>query len=418
MKTLHILLLSLALNVSQMLPAQTILWAKKSHPNNLQVNGVAFTPDGQRILSGTNCHPAKIRLFNTSDGSLAWDYTVSNSLECMMGVGLSSNEKYLAAAEETGNLMLFDYSQNPPTLSKVIDLGTTYAFSVDFAPNSEKVAIGASSGKLRTFNLPDGSADLNLTAHAGGYVTTVDYAPGGTKIATGGSDNKVKIWDAAGQLLLTLNGHTSDLTAVKFTPDGQRLISGARDSQVKIWDATTGTLLHSIGGSIALVNGLDISPDGQFIAAVYQDKLVKIWRTSDYELVASFSTGSYGIGIAVAWSPVADQIAIGTSTSDVVLYDVAATVPTKIPTEAAGEISVFPNPSNTGRVTVSSQSGQQPVQRVRVLDLQGRVVRAVENQQLTSVQVDLSDLPAGTWWLEVQTARGTSCHKVLRSESW
>lgn len=417
MKKHHILLLSLAFAASQTLPAQTVLWAKKGHPNNLQTNGVAFTPDGQRILSGTNCHPAKIRLFNIADGSLAWDYTVSNSLECMMGVGLSSNEKYLAAAEETGNLMLFDYTQNPPVLAKVIDLGTTYAFSVDFSPNSEKVAIGASAGKLRTFNLPDGTADLNITAHVGGYVTAVDYAPDGTKIATGGSDNKVKIWGTAGQLLFTLSGHTSDLTAAKFTPDGQRLVSGARDGQVKIWDTNTGTLLHSIGGSIALVNGLDISPDGQFIAAAYQDKLVKIWRTSTFEPVASFSTGSYGIGTAIAWSPVADQIAVGTSTSDVVLYDVAATVPTQTPKETAAGISIFPNPSHTGRVTVSSHDGQ-PVQRVRVLDLKGCTLREVDNQQLVSPQIDLSGLPVGVLWLEVQTPRGTSCHKVLRPESW
>lgn len=87
------------------LQAQTLIWAKDGHPDGLQVNSVAFSPNGAYILSGTNCHPAKIRLYNTSDGSLNWDYTVSSSLECMMGVGMSANSQFLASAEETGSVV-------------------------------------------------------------------------------------------------------------------------------------------------------------------------------------------------------------------------------------------------------------------------------------------------------------------------
>jgi hypothetical protein len=59
--------------------------------------------------------------------------------------------------KKRGHLMLFDYTLDQPALVQTIDLGTSYAFSVDFAPNSSQVVIGCSTGKLKAFNLPAGT---------------------------------------------------------------------------------------------------------------------------------------------------------------------------------------------------------------------------------------------------------------------
>lgn len=65
----------LALLTGGAIHAQTIDWTQKANPANHQVNAVAFRADGQKVLSGTSCYPAGIRMFDVSTSDLEWDYT-------------------------------------------------------------------------------------------------------------------------------------------------------------------------------------------------------------------------------------------------------------------------------------------------------------------------------------------------------
>ena len=58
-----------------------------------------------------------------------------------------------------------------------------------------------------------------------------------------------EIWDAAaGKLLHTLYGHSSQVVSVAFSPDGKYLASGSEDGVAKLWDATTGQELLRLAG--------------------------------------------------------------------------------------------------------------------------------------------------------------------------
>jgi WD40 repeat protein len=371
--------------------AQSPVWVQKAHPEGLQVNGAIFSPDGQSVLSGTNCHPAKIRRFNVSDGTMTWDYTVSATLECMMGVALSSNNQYFASAEETGHLMLFDYTQNPPTLAQTIDLNTSYAFAVGFAPNTTQVVVGCSNGKLKAYDLPAGTEAWSITAHTN-WVTSVDYSPDNSMIATGGSDNKVKIWNTAGMLLKTLNGHTEDITSVKFTPDNQKLLSSSQDKKLRIWDVNTGNLLQTITVSTNIVNALDISPDGQY-AVTASDTLLRIWSLSDFSQVGSFSTSDWDTPMAVSWSPVNNLIVCGTSNGSVLLFDAASSVGTHdLPDLAA---KVYPNPC-TNQLTIEWPVNESVIQAF-LYDLNGCLLLQKDNLvNQPSIQIQVQNQTPGS----------------------
>ncbi len=392
--------------------AQSPVWVKQAHPDGLQVNGVIFSGDGQSVLSGTNCFPAKIRRFSVADGAITWDYTVGTTLECMMGVAMSSNEQYFATAEETGHLMLFDYTQNPPVLAQTLDLGTTYAFSVDFSPNSQQVVVGCSNGKLNAYNLPSGALAWSV-ATSSTWVTAVDYAADNSKIATGGNDNKVKIWDTAGTLLHTLSGHTDDITAVKFTPDNQKVVSTGRDKKMRIWDANTGSLLQTITVSGKVVNGLDLSPDGQY-AVTASDTLLKVWSLTDYSPVASFSTNEWDIAIAVSWSPVSSHIVCGTSNGSIALFDVAGSVGTK---DLPGlNVQVYPNPF-ADMLNVEWPSTTQII-RAELFDLEGRLClsqHSLANQ--SSTKLNLSGLtPGAVLVLRLTALDGRTYEKLVQKQ--
>ena len=392
--------------------AQLPVWAKLAHPDGLQVNGAIFSGDGQSILTGTNCFPAKIRRFNTTDGEITWDYTVGSTLECMMGVAMSSNNQYFATAEETGHLMLFDYTQAPPTLTQTLDLGTSYAFCVDFSPNSSQVVIGCSNGKLIAYQLPSGTLAWSINTNSN-WVMAVDYSSDNTKIATGGSDNKVKIWDTSGALLLTLSGHTDDVTTVKFTPDNQRVISTGRDKKVRVWDANTGSLLQTVVVSDKVVNGLDLSPDGQY-AVTASDTLLKIWSLADFSPVASFSTFDWDIAIAVSWSPTSNDIVCGTSNGSVLLFNVMQALGTNLLPDLS--VNIYPNPCTD--ILNLEWPATSNMAKVELYDTAGRLLLSKEDLiQTTETTLKLKNiLPSGVGVLRFTTVQGQTLERLIQKQ--
>lgn len=56
MQTNQLFLVIMLLLATFKINAQTIDWSHKANPDNLSINGVTFKADGQKVLSGTNCH--------------------------------------------------------------------------------------------------------------------------------------------------------------------------------------------------------------------------------------------------------------------------------------------------------------------------------------------------------------------------
>ncbi len=55
-------------------------------------------------------------------------------------------------------------------------------------------------------------------------------------MASGSTDSTVRLYDAHGTPLHTLDGHSGDVLAVAFSPNGTRLVSAAADFTAVLWD--------------------------------------------------------------------------------------------------------------------------------------------------------------------------------------
>lgn len=322
--------------------AQSLIWNNTSHPDPREVYGVAFSSDGTKALSGSECHETRLRLWDVQTGGLLWDYQLDSTMMCTAGVKFSSNGMYLAALEELGHLLLFDLSGALPALSNSIFTGTAGAFSVDFAPASDKVATGCTSNKLIIYDIASGSQLHNITAHTG-YVYSVAWSHNGQYIATAGQDNKVKLWDTSGTLLQTFNGHSGDVFDVKFTPNDDFLVSGSQDNSIKIWDRVTGTLVHTIAGHTDDVRSIAISPNGNYILSGAADATTRIWDFNSHAQLANFNQTGAGKVYTVAWSPTENKVVTGTQFNMVLLWDISQTVGLN-ESVAPNDISVYPNP--------------------------------------------------------------------------
>jgi WD40 repeat protein len=192
---------------------------------------VAFSPDGQRLASGSHDQTVKI-----------WDSATGKELFALKG-----------HARSVG--------------------------SVAFSPDGQRLASGSHDQTVKIWDSATGNELFTLKGRAG-VGPIVAFSPDGQRLATGSADKTVRIWDSAtGKELFALKGHVSYVYGVAFSPEGQRLVSGSEDQTVRIWDSGTGKELCAFKGHAGRVNGVAFSPDGQRLASANEDGSIHLWET-------------------------------------------------------------------------------------------------------------------------------------------
>lgn len=385
----------------QNIQSQSIIWSKKSNSvSSLATYSVTFSVNGEKVLSGSECHPANIRMFDVATGDLDWTYNVGTSFMCIQGVKFSPNSSLIASVEELGNILIFNNLGSTPTIMDTIDTGTSYAFSADFSPANDRIAVGASSGKMIIYNLSDGSVFTSISAHPS-YVFAVAYSPDGSMIASGGADNKAKIWTADGTLKSTLTGHSDDVVSVKFSPDNTFLATGGLDGKVKIWNTADGSLVQTIDAHADEIKQVDISPDGSMLVSASRDQTSKIWNFQTGELLSTFGNPNGGVVWSAVWSPDGSKIVTGTGKGDVILWDVAGvSAARELPGAFVGS-EIFPNPA-TEFFNLKLPDEMQ-LSALEICDATGKTLLQLEPAER---QISVAGFQQGIYFLKMNSSNG------------
>lgn len=99
----------------------------------------------------------------------------------------------------------------------------------------------------------------------------------------GSSDFAIRVYNGAGKLQKTLQGHTQSVFALSILP-GNRMLSGGRDAMLKVW-SETGELQQSIPAHLLHIHAMQIHLEGKWIATGSMDKTMKIWDANSLELL-------------------------------------------------------------------------------------------------------------------------------------
>jgi len=208
------------------------LLAKREQGRNIE--SVAFSPEGQRIVTGGN-YGGKI--WNASRGQVLLDQK-----------GQTSGVR-----------------------------------GVQWSPDGRSFVTVGLDGTATGKNL------FTFKGHTK-HLDSVAWSPDGKHIVTGSFDNTAKVWDAEiGQEVPTRYGiHRNLVSSVAFSPDGHRIVTGVagQNATARLWDVATDRELLVLAGHTEPVTRVAFSDDGQMIFAWDQQKNLLAWSVASGEPVA------------------------------------------------------------------------------------------------------------------------------------
>jgi sugar lactone lactonase YvrE len=245
------------------------------------VKSLAFSADGKLLASGGY---QSLELWDVANGKIL--RTLKGHRGYVTSVSFMADQKTLASAadDETVKLWNVETGELSTTLPALGQPGLALACS----PDGRFLAVGTGDadrptkkGVVRLFDAA-GNAAVVLDGHTR-IVSAVAFSPDGNMLATGSSDESIKLWDpTTGKELRTLDGHARPVNSLAFSGKGKWLVSvcGGRavgGNELKLWDVATGKDLATIPAHEARINRLALSADEKLLATASVDKTVKIW---------------------------------------------------------------------------------------------------------------------------------------------
>jgi WD40 repeat protein len=239
--------------------------------HSAHVKSVAFSPDGQTLVSASD--DKTIKLWDVSTGQKK--RTLSEHSASVKSVAFSPDGQILASGSNDQTIKLWDVSTG---LEKSTLKGHSFwVNSVAFSPDGQTLASGSDDKTIKLWDVSTGKELRTLKGYSGN-IGCIAFSPDGQTLASGSGDNTIKLWDVrSDREKRTLKGHSSTVYAVAVSPDGQTVASSSADYTIKLWDVRTGQELLTIKQD-SIIYSLTFSPDGQTFASGSMDKTIKIWQ--------------------------------------------------------------------------------------------------------------------------------------------
>ena len=279
------------------------------------VKAVAWSPDGQHIVSGSNDKTAQV--WNSSDGRVIFTYRGhSNNVDT---VAWSPDGKRLASGSDDKTVQVWNTNNGNAVFTYRGHIGTVWG--VTWSRDGKRIASGSDDGTVHVWNASDGNAVFIYRGHSS-LVWGVTWSPDGKQIASCSDDNTVRVWNASdGSDVFTYRGHTDHVHKIAWSPDGKRIASGSYDRTVQVWNISNGSAVITYRGHSDAVDAVAWSPDGKWIASGSWDKTVRVWDASNGGNVFTYG-GHSDMVWGVTWSPDGKWIASGSRDQTVQVWHV------------------------------------------------------------------------------------------------
>ena len=284
------------------------VWVANPEQNQLQhdstVISSAYSPDGQRIVSGGRDNA--VRIWDVKTGKPIGKPLLGHT-QSVYSVAFSPDGQQIASGSWDKTVRIWD-AKTGKLLSKPLPLpgDRSWINSIAYSPDSQSIVSGSYDKTIWIWDAKTGKhIGKPLIGHGDG-VSSVAYSPNGQHLVSGGYDKTIRIWDAktGTQIGQPLQGHRSIVTSVAYSPDGHSIVSGSSDKTIRLWDAKTRLPIgEPMEGHELAVKSVAYSPDGQNIVSGSNDKTIRIWDAKTRRPIGQRFQGHEDVLNSVAFSP-------------------------------------------------------------------------------------------------------------------
>lgn len=279
------------------------------------INEIVYSPNGKHLAVAG------------SVGIWIYDMTFNHEVALLTGndgsvssVAFSPDGNKLISGNANGTVWVWNMhtgkrKQTLPTVQE-------WLRSVAFSPDGKIIASGGAceEGLCPGITLLDIQTGEQLKSFGGLYTTlSLSFSPDGKMLASSGDEwnSNVRLWDVqTGKLLRTLEKRTAfedfegrDVNSVVFSPDGNMIASGSGNGSIRLWNANTGKFIKYLVGHTKSVNSVAFSPDGETLLSTGADG-VCLWHVNTGEYIEEFQVPA----VSAAFSPDGKTCAIGCET--------------------------------------------------------------------------------------------------------
>ena len=284
------------------------------------VFSVAFSPDGQRLVSGSD--DDTLRLWDANTGA-AIGQPLEGHGAWVRSVAFSPDGQRLVSGSWDNTLRLWD-ANTGAAIGQPLEGHGDAVSSVAFSPDGQRLVSGSWDNTLRLWDANTGAAIGQPLEDHGSSVNSVAFSPDGQRLVSGSDDSTLRLWDAntGAAIGQPLEGHENSVWSVAFSPDGQRLVSGSADNTLRLWDANTGAPIgQPLAGHGSTVNSVAFSPDGQRLVSGSTDHTLRLWDANTGAAIGQPLTGHGGWVNSVAFSPDGQRLVSGSADNTLRLWD-------------------------------------------------------------------------------------------------
>lgn len=196
--------------------------------------------------------------------------------------------------------------------------------AVRFIPNTSLLASASKDMEVRLWDVTNGYCVKTIQGHTG-WVRDIAPSVDGKFLVSTGDDMTVRLWDISGkpENKLTLFGHENfneccaiapatsyqylvPLTGLKLSAaatTAEFMATGSRDKTIKLWDAR-GTCLMTLNGHDNWVRAVVFHPGGKYLLSVSDDKTIRVWDLSqEGKCVKTISDAHDSFITCLKWVP-------------------------------------------------------------------------------------------------------------------
>ncbi len=236
-----------------------------------QVNAVAFSPDGKRMVTGGYAKDKDdyfARLWDVQTGKELGRYlhgTKGYGIRCL---AISPDGKTLATLGTQSGvfLRLFDLDTGKQTRAFPTDGNLRpNSKSVAFSPDGKIVAVACNS--IHLYDTTSGEEKLRIDRAA----SNLHFTDEG-KVLVGAVDGTIDRWETATGKTLTPDAGDSSVAQVLVSADGSRVVSRGQGGDAHVWNGATGQHVRRLRAGWQ--QNLALSPDGKYLAWPVRDPKV------------------------------------------------------------------------------------------------------------------------------------------------